>query len=61
MAIYGKNIQNHILIYVQSSREINFQLHILVLLALMKWYYQVDHYSYSLRLTAHLFHLVNLE
>ena len=64
MALYWKQIlelQIHILIYIRSIRESNFQLHILALRALMKWYFALDHYNYSRWLTVHLFDLVNLE
>ena len=54
-------LQVHILIYIRSIREGDFQLHILALRALMKWYFALDHYNYTRWLTVHLFDLVNLE
>ena len=64
MALYWKQIvklQTHTLIYIRSIRESNFQLHILALRALIKWYFTLDHYNYSRWVTVHLFDLVNLE
>ena len=63
MALYWKHIMElevHILIYIRSIREGNFQLHIEALRALMKWYFALDHIHYSRWLTVHLFDLVNL-
>ena len=64
MAPYWKQIlelQIHILIYIRSIKESNFQLHILALRALPKWYFALDHYNYSRWFTVYLFDLVNLE
>ena len=54
-------LQIHILLYIRSIRESNFQLHIMALRALMKWYFSLDHFNYSRWLTVHLFDLVNIQ
>ena len=61
MALYWRlimELQTQILLYI---RERNFQLHIMALHALMKWYFLFDHFNYSRWLTVHLFDLVNLQ
>ena len=49
MALYWKlvmELEVHILIYIRSIRESNFNLHILALRALMKWIFALDHIHY---------------
>ena len=54
-------LQIHTLIYIQSIRGRNFQMHIMALCPLMKWYCALDHYNYLRWLTFHVLDLVNLE
>ena len=47
--------------YITSLREANFQLYVLSLKALMKWFFALDHYNYASWLSVHLFDLLSLK
>ena len=64
MTLYWKNIlemQIHILIFIRALRESNFELYVVSLKSLMKWFFALDHYNCARWLSVHLFNLLNLE
>ena len=54
-------LEIHILIFIRSLRESNFQLHLAVLRYLLAWHFSLDHYNYSRWLSVHFFDLLHLE
>ena len=64
MTLYWKNIlemQIHILISISALRESNFELYVVSLKSLMKWFFALDHYNYVRWQSVHLFDLLSLE
>ena len=64
MTLYWKNIlamQIHILIFICALRESNFELYVVSLKSLIKWFFALDHYNYACWLSVHLFDLLSLE
>ena len=64
MTLYWKNIlemQIHILIFIRAIRESNFELYVVSLKSLLKWFFALDHYNYARWLLVHLFDLLSLE
>ena len=64
MTLYWKNIlemQIHILIFIRALRESNFELYVVSLKSLMKWFFALDHYNYARWQSVHLFDLLSLE
>ena len=62
MTLYWKNIlemQIHILIFIRAYS--NFELYVVSLKSLMKWFFALDHYNYARWLSVHLFDLLSLE
>ena len=55
------NMEIHILIFVRSIREGNFNAYKSTMWSLMKWLFALDHVHYSRWLSIHLFDLVNVE
>ena len=64
MTLYCKNIsemQIHILIFIRALRESNFELYVVSLKSLKKWFFALDHYNYARWLSVHLLDLLSLE
>ena len=64
MTLYWKNIlemQIHILIFIRALSESNFELYVVSLKSLMKWFFALDHYNYARWLSVHLFDLLSLK
>ena len=49
------NVEIVLLLFVQSQREANFQLHTEELKSFMKYYFTFDHYNYASWVSIHLF------
>ena len=64
MTLYWKNIlemQIHILIFIRALRVSNFELFVVSLKSLMKWFFSLDHYNYARWLSVHFFDLLSVE
>ena len=64
MTLYWKSIlemQIHILIFIRALRESNFELYVVSLKSLMKWFLALDHYNYARWVSVHLFDLLSPE
>ena len=64
MTLYWKNIlemQIHILIFIRALSESNFELYVVSLKSLMKWFFALDHYNYARWLSVYLFDLLSLK
>ena len=64
MTLCWKNIlemQIHILIFIRALRVSNFELFVVSLKSLMKWFFSLDHYNYARWLSVHFFDLLSVE
>ena len=64
MTLYWKNIlemQIHILVFIRALRESNFELYLVSLKSLMKWFFALDHYNYARWQSVHLFNFLSLQ
>ena len=54
-------MQIHILIFIRALRKSNFELYVVSLKSLKKWFFALDHYNYARWLSVHLLDLLSLE
>ena len=54
-------MQIHILIFIRALPESNFELYVVPLKSLMKWFFALDHYNYARWLSVYLFDLLSLK